>query len=464
MIDMLTESEVYRLGEAARKVFETTGASILRRSHVSVKTLACLTVLTAVLLAGQLAAASPSWLKTAHEELPMHVTVGTAQGDFVGSTEAVIQQAIDAVAAYGGGTVELGPGTYMVYDSVRVASNVRLVGSGRDTILRKCDGFSSPVSVDADYGQRRLTVEDPSGFRVGMGVMVKDTGSDDWTDSLAKITVIQGNVVYLDRRLIGDFTTEKRCIVSCTFSPVLLHGVQNATVESLTVDGNRQHNREINGCIGGGIFLRESAACHVVNCIVRDFAGDGIDAEINQDTVIDGCEATGMTGFGIHLGSGSARPVVRNCRSIGNDGVGLFLCWRVQDGVFERNEIRGNRGEGISIGHKDTDNVFLENVISDNGSHGIYLRGEKPSNAGSRNTFRRNTIEDNTGCAAYIEPSTSDLLFEENVMRDTRSGAARTQRAGIWAEPGAERISARNNRIANHIEADLHGAIDVSDR
>jgi hypothetical protein len=420
--------------------------------------------LAALLLASPVLAAPESPPDTIREESPMYVKVGTSQGDFIGDTDAVIQQAIDAVAAYGGGTVELGPGTYTLYDSVRLASNVRLVGSGGETILRKCDGAASPVSVDADYGQRKVTVEDASGFRVGMGVMVKDDASNEWTDSLAKITVIQGNVLYLDRRLIGDFTTEKRCIVSCTFSPVLFYGVHGASVEGLVVDGNRQRNREVNGCIGGGIFLRESTGCRVVNCVVRDFAGDGIDAEIDQDITIEDCEARGVTGYGLHLGSGSARPVVKNCRSVGNDGVGLFLCWRVQDGLFERNEIRGNGQEGISIGHKDTDNVFLENVISGNGSHGIYLREEKPSNAGSRNTFRRNTIEDNGGCAVFIEPSTCDLLFEENVMRDTRSGAARTQRVGIWAEPGTERISAHRNTISNHLEADFHGAVQVSDR
>jgi len=418
-------------------------------------------LLAALLLASPVLAAPESTPDIIREESPMYVKVGTSQGDFIGDTDAVIQQAIDAVGAYGSGTVELGPGTYTLGDSVRLRSNVRLLGSGRDTVLRKCDEVASRAAIDPDYGQCKVTVEDASGLRVGMGVMVKDDASNEWTDSLAKITVIQGNVLYLDRRLIGDFTTEKRCIVSCTFSPVLLHGVQNATVESLTVDGNRQHNREINGCIGGGIFLRESTACHVVNCIVRDFAGDGIDAEINQDTVIDGCEATGMTGFGIHLGSGSARPVVRNCKSIGNDGVGLFLCWRVQDGIFERNELRGNRQEGISIGHRDTDNLFLDNVVSDNGHHGICLRHEKPSNAGSRNTFRGNRIEDNGDCGIYISPGTTDTLLEENTIRDTRSGASRTQRVGILAEKGTARISARGNTVQDNIEADIQGNVEA---
>jgi len=322
---------------------------------------------------------------------------------------------------------------------------------------------ASPTTVDADYGQRKVTVEAPSGFRVGMGVMIEDDDSDYWADSLARITSIQGNVLYLDRMLIWDYTTEKGCTVSCTFSPVLFYGVHDATVERLTVDGNRQHNREINGCIGGGIFVRESTSCRILNCTVRDFAGDGIDAEINQDIAIEDCEATGMSGHGIHLGAGSARPVVRACKCIANDSVGLFLCWRVQEGIFERNEIRANGKGGISIGHKDTDNLFLDNTVSGNGSHGIYLRREKPTNAGSRNTFRGNTIKDNSGCGICIEPTTSDLVFEGNTIRDTRSGALRTQRTGIRAREGTSRIRVAGNRIENHIEGGIQGPVEAAD-
>lgn len=96
------------------------------------------------------------------ERSPVHIRVGITQGDLVGDTDAVIQQALDTVAAYGGGTAELGPGTYTLYDSVRLGSHVRLLGAGSETILRKCDEAASRTAIDADYGQRKLTVEDSS--------------------------------------------------------------------------------------------------------------------------------------------------------------------------------------------------------------------------------------------------------------------------------------------------------------
>ncbi len=99
----------------------------------------------------------------------MIVRVGIASGDFKGDTNAVIQQAVDVAGAYGGGTVELGAGVYTLYDSVQLRRNVRLVGQGSDTVLRKCDGHSTGFAIDADYGQMKVTVEDPEGFEVGMG-------------------------------------------------------------------------------------------------------------------------------------------------------------------------------------------------------------------------------------------------------------------------------------------------------
>ncbi len=98
----------------------------------------------------------------------MIVKVGLDKGDFVGDTALPIQQAVDAVGVYGGGTVELARGTYTLYNSVHLPSNVRLVGSGLDTVLRKCEGPRSEFAVDADDGQKKVTVRGPTGFRARM--------------------------------------------------------------------------------------------------------------------------------------------------------------------------------------------------------------------------------------------------------------------------------------------------------
>ncbi len=391
----------------------------------------------------------------------MLVKVGLSTGDFVGSSNTAIQQAIDAAAGRGGGTVELGPGVFTLHDSVRLRPNVRLVGSGPDTVLRKCDGPASGFAVDADYGQSKVTVQDPAGFCAGMGVVVGDEHSGGWHDTVATITAIQGNVLHLDRWFLSDYDADQGGLVHCAFPPISGIDVDNVIIEGIGVDGNKANNGRINGCVAGGIYLHRARHCRIADCLVRDFNGDGISFQITQDIVVEGCEVTGSVGLGLHPGTGSARPIIRNCTAHHNGEDGFFLCWRAQEGLFENNQFLHNSRYGISIGHKDTDNLFVGNLVKGNKSHGIYFRDEKPTNAGSRNTFRDNVVEDNVGSGIHVEGHTTDLLFEENTIRDTRSGDPRTQRIGIYAGDHTARIRALRNRIENHVEAATKGAVTV---
>ena len=57
---------------------------------------------------------------------------------------------------------------------LRLYSNMTLSGSGVKTVLKKCGGFRSKFSLDADYGELQVKVADASGFREGMAVAVYD--------------------------------------------------------------------------------------------------------------------------------------------------------------------------------------------------------------------------------------------------------------------------------------------------
>lgn len=385
------------------------------------------------------------------------VTVGTDRGDFVGAGNAALQQAIEAVAAQGGGTVELLPGCYTLHNSVLLRSNVRLIGAGPDTVLRKADGVASPLAIDADYGQTKATVQDASGFRAGQGVVVQDDRAGGWIATLATITSVQGNTLYMDRRFAMDYDSDRGGMVFTSFPLVAGFDLEGASVEGLLAEGNRANSLNINGCIGGGYYLHRARRCRIADCVLRDFAGDGISFQITQDIVVERCDVSGVSSQGLHPGTGSARPIVRDCSFHHNDHDGFFLCWRVQEGRFENNSFCDNGHFGICIGHKDTDNLFVGNVVRNNALHGICFRDEKPTNGGHRNTFRRNTIEDNGDCGVYVGGHTQDLCFEDNVIRDTRSGPARTQRIGLCVGEGATGIRAARNVIENHLEADVKG-------
>src|ERR1700754_3347894 len=73
----------------------------------------------------------PDW------EQRLKITVGPQKADIVGSDHRVVQAAVDYVAGLGGGTVHILPGTYRFRNAVKLRSNVRIAGSGLDSVLIK---------------------------------------------------------------------------------------------------------------------------------------------------------------------------------------------------------------------------------------------------------------------------------------------------------------------------------------
>ena len=80
------------------------------------------------------------------------ITVGGDDADVCGFNNQSIQFAIDAVSITGG-TVKLNPGLFEITAPVRMKSNVRLIGSGRETILKRGKGVQTKFTVDADYAE-----------------------------------------------------------------------------------------------------------------------------------------------------------------------------------------------------------------------------------------------------------------------------------------------------------------------
>jgi hypothetical protein len=189
----------------------------------------------------------------------MHITVGATRGDVVGTTGRALQIAADALAANGGGTLEIGPGTYVMEDALRIGSRVHVIGAGAKTILRKCDGPSSALTLDADYGQLKLTAKDASAFRPGMGVVIGDERHGGWHATTARIVGVDGKHVHIDEHLLSDYTVEKGAFVRNACSLISCVDVEDVSIENLTVDGNKGANEEVNGCRGGGITCTKRA-------------------------------------------------------------------------------------------------------------------------------------------------------------------------------------------------------------
>lgn len=392
----------------------------------------------------------PEAMHSAMDELP-RISVGRKNCDLIGSDNRALQAAVDYIAGLGGGVVYIGAGEYMMYDSLHLGSNVTVRGKEGKTILRKAKGVVSALALDGDFGEQQITVEDPAGFEVGCGVAVWDSGAGGFHTTVARITGRKGNTFSVSEPLMADCMVHNGAKAATVFPVISGYDLVDARVENVVIDGNKDENVHLNGCRGAGIFLYRGFGSTISGCVVRNYNGDGISFQQSNDVNVIDCASEGNASLGIHPGSGSQRPVVRGCVAKGNGSDGLFLCWRVRHGLFEKNILEKNGRFGISIGHKDSDNLLCDNIVRLNKQDGVFFRNESVGMAAHRNRLERNVIEDNSGAGVRIRGYTNDLVFKDNVIRDTREGGSQTQVTGFLIEENVGEIILSGNKVeANH--------------
>jgi hypothetical protein len=294
-------------------------------------------------------------------------------------------------------------------------------------------------------------VKDATGFEVGSGVAIWDDRAGGFHTTVARITGRTGNTFSIDKPLMADCMVGNRAQAATVFPVISGYELREARVEDLVIEGNKTANLPLNGCRGAGIFLYRGFGTVISNCTVRNYHGDGISFQQSNDVTVVACLSEKNADLGIHPGSGSQRPTVRDCIARENGTDGLFLCWRVRHGRFANNLLEDNGRFGISIGHKDSDNLLDGNRVLRNGEDGVYFRDETYGMAAHRNRLVDNVIEDNgtkrAAAGIRIRGETSGLIFEGNTIRDTRQGSTRSQVTGILIEESAGDVSLINNQI-----------------
>ena len=379
------------------------------------------------------------------------ITVGQREGDLIGSDHRVLQAAVDYIAGLGGGVVEIGPGEFLMRDSLHLRSLVTVRGTEGKTVLRKAKAAVSPLALDGDYGEEQITVANADGFTVGGGVAIWDSGAQGFHATVARITGRNGNTFSIDTPLNADCMVANQARAATVFPVVSGYQLEGARVENLVIEGGKNENAPLNGCRGAGIFLYRGFGAVIENCVVRNYNGDGISFQQSNDVLVNRCLCEDNAGLGIHPGSGSQRPIVRECVARRNGEDGLFLCWRVRHGLFEKNLLENNGRFGISIGHKDSDNLLQNNQVRGNRQDGVFFRNETAGMAGHRNRIEHNLIENNGATAEAagirVRGETRNLIFRNNTIRDTRAPEARKQTVGIRIEEQAGEVLLEGNQI-----------------
>ena len=388
--------------------------------------------------------AEPEW------DQRLTVTVGQQKGDLIGTSQKAIQAAVDYVARLGGGTVQILPGTYTLRGSIHLRSNVRLTGSGDETILTKPASVTTKLVEDSDWYDREITLADASGFEIGDSVCLKTRNPHTGGPTILKRTLVarSGNRFKLDKALRENFWMMGESSCSTLFPLVTGEEIENLVIENIALDGNRANNENLDGNYGGCIFLQDVNQVLIREVTARQNNGDGISWQICHDVTVEDCHSHDHAGLALHPGSGSQRPIMRR-NQLERCQIGIFFCWGVQYGLAEENKVVDILGQGISIGHRDTDNIVRKNIVRNSGQTGILFRPERGASfCGHRNLIEQNEIENSgpvDGIAIDVQGGTEQVTLRQNAIRETREAA---RRIGIRLGQETKEIKLLDNTFA----------------
>jgi hypothetical protein len=378
------------------------------------------------------------------------VTVGPKDADLVGTTDKVLQAAVDYVARLGGGTVQVLPGSYRLRNSVFLAAQVRLVGSGLDSVLIKEPSHVAKLAEDSDWFDQEITLADGKAFRVGDGVCLRTKNPHHGGTDVLKRTLVakDGNRFKLDRPLRENFWLMGESACAALFPLVTGEFISQIAIENIALDGNKSQNDNLDGNYSGCIFLQDCSRVTIRGVTARNQNGDGMSWQICHDVTVEDCHSHDHAGLGLHPGSGSQRPVMRNNKLEGND-IGLFFCWGVKYGLAEGNKISGSKSYGISIGHRDNENLITDNDVIGSGKAGVLFRAERGKDfAPHRNRLEKNRIVDSgpeNGAAVDVQGETQQVSISGNDIRETRAPA---NRVGIRLGAKTSQIELAGNRFS----------------
>lgn len=378
------------------------------------------------------------------------ITVGNQGADINGKDDRAIQAAVDYIRRIGTGTVKLTAGVFQLRNAIHLPSNLRMIGSGDETVITKDASHSANIVDDSDWYDQEITLKAGHGFRVGDGVFItaKNTNNGDAVHVKRTLVANKGNRFKLNDGLRKNIWLTGNPKATSVFPLLTSEYSADVLIENLVLDGNRANNVNMNGNYGGCIFLQDCKRYTMRGVTTRNYNGDGISFQICHDVIVENCKSHGNADLGVHPGSGSQRPLIRKNHLFDNS-IGIFWCWGVRYGLAENNFIKSNKDYGISIGHCDTDNTMRDNDVIDSGKVGILFRNDTRGRDfwANRNLITKNRISNSgggSGVAIKLDGQTKDTKVIGNIITDDRGQA---ERIGIEVNADVGNVQLIDNKI-----------------
>jgi hypothetical protein len=363
-------------------------------------------------------------------------------------TATDIQRAVDVLSA-SGGVLHLPEVEVELDRAIELRSGITISGHGPGTVLRSAASRVFPLDGFQVYGMYDVFLTTSEGLKPGMTVSIRDDQYENFFETFARITWIDGNRIGLDQPLASDYG-EPGSNPRLTNSFPLIFGsnIQNAAVKKLRLDGNRRYQEEgIGSCRGAALYFIRSSDCRIEEVQESSFPGEGLAFQMCSRMQIEVCSFVDNTGNGFHPGAGSTAAAFRSCVAEDNGRCGFFFCARANHIDVEDCQFRQNQEAGVSVGILDCHNRIITCTMSDNFGPGILFRPEvRPTEVHSCEisacTITGNRGKDIRG-QIDIRGEAHDLVFADNRI----SSAPSVQTAGIAMDPACIRIFLQGNRF-----------------
>jgi len=246
------------------------------------------------------------------------------------SDQAEINDAIEDVASYGGGTVKLREGLYIVSDNVLVTSNITLIGNGWATIIR--------VAPNTDLSESGIVrIEGLVGGGGAKYITIRDLSIDGNKEGQE----IDGSGNPVDNDNYGVYCGQKE-----EYGPPIEH----ITLQNLYV-----HN-----CSSYGVDPHEVTRYFILTDSLIEYNGvEGGDILHEDGVATDNCSYSLFS-----------NNIIRR-----NQRYGINIVTQSKHNVYSGNSIYNNGGSGIYIEMGSEENSITDNIITNNSGSGINVLG-----------------------------------------------------------------------------------------
>lgn len=161
------------------------------------------------------------------------IRVGGPNADISGFNSGALQIAADALKTHESGVIEMSEGVFEMIGPVRLYNNIHLKGQGRATVLKKAPGISSSFAEDVDYGVFSARIAEPGSFKVGTGILIKDSvNAVDWVTSTSKIIAVDRDTIYFDRHTLMNYYKDKNGIITNACPVIEVIKAENVKISS----------------------------------------------------------------------------------------------------------------------------------------------------------------------------------------------------------------------------------------